>query len=103
MQPTLHQHSRATKSNRLINLGADFVDGAHISIGGTGAAIKRAESTNDVTDVRVIDVAIDDVGDDVLGMPALTDFVGGSTSAVIRPPASTLSKIVFTLELTLIV
>src|SRR2546423_231551 len=63
MQSTLHQHARAAERNRLVNLRANLIDRAHVSIGRTRPAIKRAERADDVTDIRIINVSIDDVGD----------------------------------------
>src|SRR6266446_3967720 len=68
MQSALHQNARATEHNRLVNLRANLIDRAHVSIGGTRPAIERAESTHDVAYIRIVNVAIDDVGDDVIRM-----------------------------------
>ena len=79
----------------------------NVSVGLSRSAIKRAECADDVADVRVIDVAVNDVSDDVIGIFALADFVrrradfgnvvafksAVASSAVIRPPSKTLSKI----------
>ena len=76
MQSALHQHAGAAQIERLLNLFEDRFLGKdvafvmpHRPIEGAEAAIFRAE-------VRVVDVAIDDVGDDALGMPLAADGVG---------------------------
>src|SRR5678816_709296 len=43
-----------------------------------GATIERAERADDVADVRVIDVAINDVGNDVIRMAARANLVSSS-------------------------
>src|SRR5258708_38990578 len=92
MQSALHQHTRAAQSNCLVNLRANLVDRAHVSIGRARPSIERTERAHNVTDVRVVDVAIDDVSDDVVGMPSLANLIGGCAEArdVVRltqPPA----------------
>ena len=67
MQAALHQHAGAAESDRLVDPFADLVDRMHVRVGLARPAIKRAERADDVADVRVIDVAVDDVGDDVGG------------------------------------
>ena len=77
MQPALHQNARAAQRDRLVNLFANFIERAHISVRRAGPAIEGAERADDVADVRVVDVAVDDVGDDVVGMLALANLVRG--------------------------
>ena len=81
MQSALHQNAGAAERNRLVNLVADFVDRAHVSVRRARPAIERAERAHDVADVRVVDVAVDDVGDDVVRMSSLANFVGGHADA----------------------
>ncbi len=80
MKPALHQDAGSAKGNRLINLRADLVERPHISVGSARPAIESAERADDIADIRVVDVAIDDVGDDVVGMLALPNFIGGSAN-----------------------
>jgi hypothetical protein len=80
VQSTLHQDPRPAESNRLVNLRADFVERPHISVGCAGPAIESAERTHNVADIRVVDIAVDDVGDYVVWMFPLPDFVGGSAN-----------------------
>src|SRR6266404_4570553 len=81
VQSALHQHPRAAQSNRLVNLCANLVDRAHVSIGRARPPIKRAERADNIADVRIVDVAIDDVSDDVVGMPSLANLIGGGADA----------------------
>src|SRR5206468_7497957 len=68
MQPTLHQDARPAERNRLVNLRADLINRAHVSIGRARSSIERAESAYDIADVCIVDIPIDDVGDDVVEM-----------------------------------
>ena len=81
VQSALHQHARATQRDRLVNLLANFVERAHVSIGRAGPPIERAERADNVADVRVIDVAIDDVGDDVVRVTPPANLVSGRADA----------------------
>src|SRR6266446_2472105 len=81
MQPALHQHARAAERNRLVNLRANLVDRAHVGVGRARPAIERAESTHDIADVRIVNVSIDDVGDDVFRMTRLANFVSRGADA----------------------
>src|SRR5437762_5531331 len=81
MQSTLHQYTRATERNCFVNLRANLIDRAHVSIGRTWPAIERTESTHDVADVRIVDVAIDYVGDDVVRVARLANFVSRGADA----------------------
>src|SRR6266446_5968514 len=77
VQPALHQNARATQRNRLVNLLADFIDRANVSVGRAGPAIESAESADNIADIRVVYVAIDDVGDDVVRMTAPANLIRG--------------------------
>jgi hypothetical protein len=77
MQTSLHQNACTPKRNGLINLRADFVERSNVSVGRARASVKRAKRANDVADVCVVDIAIDDVGDYVVRMPALPYFISG--------------------------
>src|SRR2546426_1547969 len=81
MQPTLHQHTGASERDRLVNLRANLIYRAHVGVGRTWPAIERAESADDVTYIRIINVSIDDVGDDVIGMTSFPHFVGRGADA----------------------
>src|ERR1700694_5762052 len=75
MQPALHQHSRTAERDGLVNLRANLIHRAHISVRGTGPSIKGAEGADHVADVGVVDVSIDDVGDDVVRVTALANLI----------------------------
>ena len=77
MQPALHQNARAAQRDCLVNLFANLFERAHVSVRRARPSIERAEGADDVADVRVVDVSIDDVGDDVVGLLALANLVGG--------------------------
>src|SRR6266511_2233227 len=79
MQPALHQHACAAECDCFVDLFADLVDGANVSVRRTRPAIKSAEGADYVTDICVIDIAIDDVCDHIVSMSALTNFVSGGT------------------------
>ncbi len=81
MQAALHQNTRAAQRNRLVNLCANFVNCPHVRIGRARPAIERTERADNIADVRVVDVAIDYVGDDVVGMPSPANFICGSADA----------------------
>src|SRR2546423_5083303 len=87
MQSSLHQHTSAAECDRLVDLFANLIHRAHVRVGRAGAAIECAERADDVADVRVIDVAIDDVGDDVIWMTTLTNLIRGGSDGrdVVRP------------------
>ena len=77
MQSALHQHAGAAERDRLIDLFANGLDGLHVGIRRAWPPIESAERADHIADIRVVDVAIDDVGDDVVGMAALANLVRG--------------------------
>ena len=77
----LHQDAGAAERNRFINLVADFVERADVSVRRARPAVESTEGTNYVADIRVVDIAVDDVGDDVVGVSSLANFVGGRADA----------------------
>ena len=81
MKATLHQNAGATERDRLIDLFTDFIYRAHVSIGCAGPAIERAEGADHVADVCIIDIPVDDVGDNVVGMATLAKLVGRCANA----------------------
>src|SRR5437588_2007281 len=86
MQPALHQHARAAEGNRLVNLRANLIDRAHVCVRRARPAIEGAESTHDIAYIRIVNISIDDVGDDVIWMTRLANFVsrGADASYVVR-------------------
>src|SRR5437879_8080679 len=81
MQSALHQNACATERNRLVNLRANLVDRAHVGVGRARPAIERAESTHDVADIRIVNVSIDDVGDDVIRVTRFANFISRGADA----------------------
>src|SRR5712692_1103774 len=77
MQPALHQHASTAERNCLVNLRADLIDRPHISIGRTGPSIERAEGAHNVADVRVVNVAINYVSDNVVRMASPANLISG--------------------------
>ena len=61
---------------RLFDFLVDFVEAQHVAFAMPHLAIERAEVAAGHAHVGVVDVAIDDVGDDVLGMLAAAYTVG---------------------------
>src|ERR1700716_2145846 len=86
MQTALHQDASSAERNRFINLVADFVDGADVSVRRTRPPVESTEGANYVADIRVVDIAVDDVSDDVVRMPLLANFVSrdSHTSNIVR-------------------
>src|SRR5437870_4560320 len=79
MQAALHQHACAAKFDGFANLVVDrfeIEDVPLFSFGSLQWTIKRAERAVFGAEVRVINVAIDDVGDHALGMQFAPDGVG---------------------------
>ena len=79
VQSALHQHTGAAERDRLVDLFANLIHRPHVGVRRAGPAIECAECTDDVADVRVIDVAIDDVGDDIVGVTTLTNLIRGGS------------------------
>src|SRR6266404_819150 len=75
MQPTLHQHAGAPERDGLVNFGTDLVERSYVSLAVTGAPIERAERAYHVTHIGVVDVAVDDIGDDTRRVPPLPNLV----------------------------
>src|SRR5438094_10547195 len=76
MQAALHQHACAAKFDRLANLVVDrfeIEDVPLFSFGSLQWTIKRAECAVLGAEVRVMNVAIDDVSDHALGMQFTAD------------------------------
>src|SRR5260370_42644506 len=81
MQSALHQDTRPTERNRFVNLRANLIDRAHVGVRGAWPAIERTERTEDVADIRIVNVSIDDVGDDVIGMARLAKLISRAADA----------------------
>ena len=66
MMPALHEDLRAAQGEGLLDLLVDLIEGDDVGVGVVFDAVEGAELAIDVADVGVIDVAIDDVGDDLV-------------------------------------
>src|SRR5882672_7707199 len=82
MMPALHQDLRSAKRSRLLNLLIDLIEGDDIGIVVLFDAIKRAELAIDIADIRVIDVPINDVGDDIVTSSIISLCLGELPSSV---------------------
>ena len=78
MQTTLHQDAGAAECDCLIDLLTNLFKRSDVCVGRTRSSIKRAEGADDVADVCVVDISVDDVGNDILGVPARSYFIRGS-------------------------
>src|SRR5437588_6568730 len=79
MQAALHQHACAAEFHRLANLVVDrfqIQDVSLFSFGSLQWTIKRAECAVLGAEVRVINIAIDNVSNHALGMQFAPDGVG---------------------------
>src|SRR5438270_6677783 len=79
MQASLHQHARAAQLDRLTNLFVDRVEIENLSLFGLRSfqrTIKSAERAIFCAEIRVINVAIDDVSGDAFGMKAAANGIG---------------------------
>src|SRR5262249_13343257 len=81
METSLHQHAGSAQRDSFIDLCADFFHRPDVSVRRPRPAIERTESAHDVADVRVVDIAIDDVSDDVVRMTAAPNLVGSRANA----------------------
>ncbi len=81
MKPALHQHAGTAEVDRFIDAFADLVDGMNICVRLSGPAVKRAKRADDVADVGIINVAIDDVGNDIARILSLAYLIGRKADA----------------------
>src|SRR5262249_31162218 len=71
MQPALHQHAGAADLHGLANLLVDRVKVQHIALGASRTFDRRVEGAESAVlgaEIRVINVAVDDVGDHTFRM-----------------------------------
>src|SRR3954453_12338693 len=79
MQTSLHQHARPAQLDCLTNLFVDRIKIENVSLfcfRPFQRTIKRTERAIFCTEVRVVNVAIDDVGGDAFWMQATSDSIG---------------------------
>src|SRR5215207_2189698 len=77
--PALQQQLPASELDRLVDLAEDLLEAQDVAVARSNHAVERAEVTAGDTDVGVIDVAVDDIGDDPARMLPGTDPVGELT------------------------
>src|SRR6185436_2437416 len=66
MMPALHQNLSAAESKRLFDFLVHLLVSDHVGIIVLLGPVKRAEFAINVANVGVIDIAIDDIGDDLV-------------------------------------
>lgn len=67
----LHEDLVTAQRDGLLNLPVHLVMRDDVGVGILLSAVERAELTIDVADVRVVDVAVHDVGDDLVAAPTV--------------------------------
>ena len=72
----LQQQLVATNGNRLVDLLEDLLEAEDITVRRPDRPVERAEVAARHADVGVVDVAVDDVGDDALGMFPRANRIG---------------------------
>src|SRR5579871_2596736 len=76
MQTTLHQNPRTAQIDGLLNFVEDHVFRMQVTLGVSHRPVKCAEAAIFCAEIRVIDVAIDDVADDSVRMQLAPHGVG---------------------------
>ena len=74
--PALHQDLDAAQRLGFVDLGADLLERQRLAFVVLRAAVERAEAAVGDADVRVVDVAVDDVRDDAVRMLLAAHAVG---------------------------
>ena len=82
MMPALQQNLRAAQRERLLDLPVHLVERDDVGVGVLLGAVERAELAIDVADVRVVDVAVNDVGDDLVAAAVVGAGLGELAAAV---------------------
>ena len=75
MDPALHKNASTAQRQRFFDFLVDDVIRQDVGLVVALHAVERAEGAEFLADVGVIDIPIDDVADDVLGMPAQPDAI----------------------------
>src|SRR5213596_3117978 len=102
VMPALHQNLRAAERDRFLDLLVDLLVRDDVGIVVPLSAIKGAEFAIDVADIRVIDVAINDVGDDLIAATVVGALLGELTAPVRKNPQSLQRQMVKSQRLSLI-
>ena len=80
----LQQQLVAADRDRLVDLAEDLLEAEDVAVRGPDRAIERAEVAAGDADIRVVDVTVDDVAHDTLGMLAAADRVGHAPEPIGR-------------------
>ena len=80
----LQQQLVPADGNRLVDLPEDLLEAEHVAFAVADWPVERAEVAARDADVRVVDVAVDDVGDDAIRMLAGADAVSERTQQMRR-------------------
>src|SRR3569623_90011 len=75
MQAALHQHSRAAEVERFLDLLEDYFLRQNIPFGMSHGPVECAEAAILRAEVGVVDVAVDDIGNDAFRMPLAPDGI----------------------------
>ena len=78
----LHQNLRSAQGERLLDLAVHFVEGDDIGVCVLFRAIKGAEFAIDIADIGIIDIAINNVGDDLVAAAVVGVGAGQLAAAV---------------------
>src|SRR5260370_40556718 len=68
MQPALHQNPCAPQVDGLLNFVEDHFLGMNVTLGVTHGPVESAEAAKLSAEIRVIDIAVDDVAHDAVWM-----------------------------------
>lgn len=75
VKSALHEHAGPAERDRFVDTLLDLFDRMNVSIRLSGTAIERTECTDDIADVGVIDIAVDDIRNNVAWIFPLADLV----------------------------
>src|ERR1051325_7433195 len=84
--PALEEALHPADRFALVDLLADLLERQHVALAVPGAPVERAELAVGDADVGVVDVPVDDVGDDVLGVELPAPLVGERAQLEERGP-----------------
>jgi hypothetical protein len=74
--PALQQQLPAPECDRLVDLPEDLLEPEHVPFSRSDRTVEGAEITAGDADIRVVDVAVDDVADDSVRMLARAHGIG---------------------------
>src|SRR5260370_27120792 len=81
MQPALHQNPCAPQVDGLLNFVEDHFLWMNITLGVTHGPVEGAEAAKLSAEIRVIDIAVDNVAHDAVGVQLAPHRVGGHPDA----------------------